>query len=323
MEKYKVSIIVPIYNAERYLDKCIKSIVGQTHKNLEIILVNDGSTDGSLDICKKYVDNDERILLINKENGGVSSARNKGLENITGDYIGFVDSDDYISSDMYQKLLSAILENEADISECGYFKIELDDNTIIKHSLQPNVIKGNYNCLYNYLKQNNTQNFNCNKLYKKTTFNGVKYPNYKYSEDYVVNVQTHFRCNKKVTISDSCYYYIIHNGNATSQDFNGNKLDIIRAGELVLSLIKEDYPDLSIYVIIYILNKIRKLYEDLRETKVVDKDKFIKILVNEYKKYYLLVKNEIFNAVKYKRTFLALWLFNLSPRLYYRIEKLR
>src|SRR5690606_32725285 len=97
MRKPKISIIIPIYNASAFLEKCIDSVINQSYDNLEIILINDGSTDSSLDICKKYANSDDRIKLINKENGGVSSARNMGLEVVTGDYIGFVDSDDYIS----------------------------------------------------------------------------------------------------------------------------------------------------------------------------------------------------------------------------------
>ena len=96
-----ISVIVPVYNVEEYLDRCIESIVNQTYKNLEILLIDDGSTDNSYNICDKWAKKDNRIKVVHKENGGVSSARNVGLDVATGDYIGFVDSDDYISIDMY------------------------------------------------------------------------------------------------------------------------------------------------------------------------------------------------------------------------------
>jgi len=110
-----ISVIVPIYNAEKYLTECIESIRNQTYKNLQIILVNDGSTDMSLEICESFARIDSRILIINQKNLGVSAARNRGIEAANGEYIGFVDSDDYLDNQMYEKLLKTILVNNADI----------------------------------------------------------------------------------------------------------------------------------------------------------------------------------------------------------------
>ena len=112
----KISIIVPIYNTEKYLQRCIESLINQTYQNLEIILVNDGSTDNSEKICAKYKKTDNRIKVFSKVNGGQSSARNLALENITGDYIGFVDSDDWIALDTYEYLMNIIEKNSADIA---------------------------------------------------------------------------------------------------------------------------------------------------------------------------------------------------------------
>ena len=230
MYNNKISIIVPIYNSELFLNKCIKSIINQSFTNLEIILVNDGSTDQSLDICKKYADKDKRIIIIDKENGGVSSARNKGLDVATGDYIGFVDSDDYISYNMYEKLLFAITKNNADIAECGYFITTSDYSIVSKCSLKDEEILGNYECSYNYLIKNNTTNFCVNKLYKKSIFKNIRFPNLKFSEDYAVNAKASYKCEKKITISDCCYYYVINPDSACNQSFNETKLDIIKSG---------------------------------------------------------------------------------------------
>lgn len=116
----KVSIIVPIYNAEKYLEKCIRSIQEQTLKDIEIILVNDGSLDNSLDICMQYQKKDNRIEVIDQPNGGVSSARNAGLQIAKGEYIGFVDPDDWIDEDMYGNLYSKVIESQSDIIMCNY-----------------------------------------------------------------------------------------------------------------------------------------------------------------------------------------------------------
>ena len=112
MNKEKITVVVPIYNAEQYLERCLKSIVEQTYENLEIILVNDGSSDKSLEICERFKASDERITIISKENGGVSSARNRGIEVATGKYIIFIDADDYIEKDMFAILEDDLIKNK-------------------------------------------------------------------------------------------------------------------------------------------------------------------------------------------------------------------
>ena len=137
MDKPKISIIVPIYQVEKYLNECITSIVNQTYRNLEIILVDDGSKDAALN-CAMWAEKDRRIRVIHKKNGGLSDARNKGLEVATGEYIGFVDSDDRIREDMYEKLYKSLAECQAEIAECGtvYFK----DENIIRRVCQKKLV---------------------------------------------------------------------------------------------------------------------------------------------------------------------------------------
>ena len=115
----KISVIVPVYKVEKYLDRCVESIVNQTYKNLEIILVDDGSPDNCPVMCDEWAEKDERIRVIHKENGGLADARNAGMNIATGDYIGFVDSDDWIEPNMYEVLLKNALKYDADISRCG------------------------------------------------------------------------------------------------------------------------------------------------------------------------------------------------------------
>ena len=129
MQKGKISIIVPIYNSENDLDQCIESIVNQTYKNLEIIIVNDGSTDNSVNICKNWEANDSRIILIDKQNEGVAKTRNEGLKIATGDYIGFVDHDDFIEPEMYETMLVDMEEHNADIVMCSSTGIYEDGTT--------------------------------------------------------------------------------------------------------------------------------------------------------------------------------------------------
>ena len=121
----KISVIVPVYKVEKFLDRCVESIVGQTYENLEIILVDDGSPDNCPSMCDKWAEKDSRIKVIHKENGGVSSARNAALDAATGDFIGFVDSDDWIEPDMYESLMMRIDETGKDIAVCSYYSIEV------------------------------------------------------------------------------------------------------------------------------------------------------------------------------------------------------
>ena len=114
-----ISVIIPIYNVEAYLDECVQSILSQTHKQLEIILVDDGSPDGCPAMCDAWAEKDSRIRVIHKENGGLSDARNVGIDAATGDYIAFVDSDDWIVPEMYEKMLAALKKENADICACN------------------------------------------------------------------------------------------------------------------------------------------------------------------------------------------------------------
>lgn len=125
-----ISIIIPVYNVESYLSECIDSIVSQTYRDLEIILIDDGSTDGSGSICSRYAAADERIVVIRQENGGVTRARKTGLRFATGEYIGFVDADDWIESGMYERMLSVMKEKDVDVVCTGYYK-EVEDNTAV------------------------------------------------------------------------------------------------------------------------------------------------------------------------------------------------
>ena len=119
----KISVIVPVYNVEQYLERCVDSIINQTYKNLEILLVNDGSTDNSGQLCDELAKKDDRIRVIHKENGGLSDARNVGIDEAEAELIGFIDSDDYIDEDMYETLYRQLRESNADLSMCGHYDV--------------------------------------------------------------------------------------------------------------------------------------------------------------------------------------------------------
>ncbi|APC49616.1 hypothetical protein BME96_16080 [Virgibacillus halodenitrificans] len=312
----KVSIIIPIYNSEEFLDKCIKSVINQTYSNLEIILVNDGSTDKSLEICRKFKKIDSRIILIDKENGGVSTARNTGLDIATGDYIGFVDSDDFISNKMYQKMIESMIQNNSDVVECGYFTCDSKYKNIKIHELRDSIIDGEYQCSYMYLSKTNTTNYNVNKLYKKSLFDHLRYPGYKFSEDYWVNTKIFFKCQRKVTLKECFYYYVMNDQSAVRKDFEYNKrIDTIKAAQDLYEFHYHRYPDLCPFIALYICGYVLTFYFNLNMNTT--NNKIYKQELREiFKKYFPEIKNEALGQIKFKGLYIYMLAFKFNPKFY-------
>lgn len=205
-----ISVIVPVYNREKYIEKCIRSITEQSYRNLEIIIVNDGSTDGSLEIINSFADSDSRIRVIDKPNGGVSSARNAGLKEAKGEFIGFVDGDDYIEDDMYLTLINAVNEG-VDIAACRfyYFKngkevngTHFESNTGVYSSADI------LNCFYK--TQNSEWVSMCNKVIRKSLFDGLSFPEGRVFEDWAMAPFIYYRAEKIFYTDEKKYYYVVH-----------------------------------------------------------------------------------------------------------------
>lgn len=322
MYNSKISIIVPIYNTEKFLSKCIESLINQTHKNIEIILVNDGSRDSSYEICNKYKIIDERIQTIHKINGGVSSARNAGLSIATGEYITFVDSDDYISNEMYEKMLDIAMSENADIVECGYYRVDKEGNILTEQQLKDEIISGEYNSSYHYIKGENTKNYTCNKIYKADILKDIKFPISTCSEDFVVNVKAFYKCKKYVVTSQQLYYYTINNDSVCNRKFHLGRLDAIKNGKYIYEFHKERFSELCPFIARYIVDYCMIFYLDLTMCNLEKKEKYLNELENDFKLYYPLIKGEAFNLLKYKRKVL-MKIFHISRLLYKFIYKLK
>ena len=209
-----ISVIVPVYNVEQYLDKCVESIINQTYKNLEIILVDDGSSDQSGKKCDEWNIKDSRIKVIHKENGGLSDARNVGLEVATGDYIGFVDSDDWIEPGMYERLFEEICRTDSLVAICDYSKYYEDNpNTLYKEKKEiVHVYKGRE--IVNYMTSDGKVKISYSVwkcLYKKTCLEGCKFPVGRYYEDVLFNVNALWTIDRVVYIPKVYYHYRIRN----------------------------------------------------------------------------------------------------------------
>lgn len=237
----KVSVIVPIYNVEKYLEKCIDSIISQTYSNIEIILINDGSTDNSELICKKYENTDRRIRYYKKENGGLSSARNFGIDRANGDYLVFVDSDDYVSKEMISILLNVAILNNADIVECNF--LEFSENNKIKESNIDNIVDSkcysSYEAINSLVCNTGITPIAWNKIYKRQIFSQLRYKEGIYHEDEELIVKLLSSANNICKIDVPLYFYMIRNGSITNSKFNKKHLDIIKIMEDRIQTLKE------------------------------------------------------------------------------------
>lgn len=218
-----ISIIVPIYNVENYLNKCLSSITQQTYTNIEILLIDDGSTDRSGEICKKWTQKDSRIKYFLKENGGVSSARNRGLQEAKGEYIGFVDADDWISPNMYESLYTQIIKNECDIAICSRTRVidgeeihyQNKESFIFTHG---KIDMRKLACIYD-------MNSIYNKLYNKSLLKSIYFPtNMTYGEDLYIVPDILNNSRKGVYTSEGLYYYFDRKDSASYNQWDINKL---------------------------------------------------------------------------------------------------
>lgn len=249
----EISIIVPVYGVEKYLDKCVNSILNQTFTNFELILVDDGSKDNCPLMCEQYKEKDNRVRVIHKENGGLSDARNAGIEVATGKYIGFVDSDDYISYKMYEALYNAIEKNSADLSMCNFMCIGedefIEDNDF---SIPEKVMSGIEILDRNKDDEKGSWVVAWNKLYKKELFKDIRYPVGKIHEDEFVYHKIMVKCKKVACVSEPLYFYLQRNNSIMKSDYSVKRLDrceaLLERGEFLLN--KVSYKTAS-----FILNK--------------------------------------------------------------------
>lgn len=218
MKSGLISIIVPVYNVEQYIEKCIESIIIQTYENIEIILVNDGSIDKSKEICESWKEKDERVILINKKNGGVSSARNAGLELAKGEFIMFVDSDDCIKKDLCEVLISH-MDDQCDlIASC----ITIKNKGIFGNGIKRNIlIAKQWGDDFKDLFQANLLNVSYAKLYRKLTIDELRFPEgISLGEDLLFNLNFFKKSKKLLFITYSGYFYNIQNANSIMHSFH-------------------------------------------------------------------------------------------------------
>ena len=305
----RISVIVPIYNGEKWLERCVDSITNQTYKNLEIILVDDGSQDSSLEICNRLAHNDDRIVVLSQENQGVQSARDTGIKRATGDYIAFVDADDWAHPDMLEYLHSLITSGEYQISACLYHLVSEDGmrtddgRETIKILSFTKMVK----CLY----ENSLWSL-WGKLYKKDLFDAVPQLDVKLSvsEDLLLNYYLQKASSHMIASSAKKYYYFRHGDSAVGRGISEKRIvDSMTAYQIIEKDIDRSTFAYSYHIANMISNDFMLLNEIIRQKQCRQCYKALRREIVKYRAYVFKQENSYCFKLRHKLSAVMLTVF--------------
>lgn len=259
----KISVIVPCYNVAPYLQRCVDSILNQTYSNFELILVDDGSTDETGTLCDKLLQADERIKVVHKHNGGLSDARNAGIDVAAGDFLSFVDGDDYLELNAYELMVTEMQNPDISLVSAGIMGEDVNGN---KSAL----ISEQYQCLTkeealtNLLGSKRTiGQSSCNKLFRRELFENLRYKKGIINEDMEILPKILDVCQKVVLLNVPVYHYIKRRGSITELQFSLWKYQSVQIVDDTLSFCKAKYPSLVPYAYYYRIDSLNKMYEEI------------------------------------------------------------
>lgn len=310
----KISVIIPVYNMEKYIKRCLDSILNQTYGNIEIIVVDDGSIDKSVLICNEYSKKYHNIKVINKENGGVSSARNLGVNNATGNYISFVDPDDFIEKNMYAELYNAIREYKSEIAVCSVNEIRgneifTGDNTgkLIKYS-KSEAISGYFNDRYPF-----NCNYLCNKLFSNKLFDNVRLnEKIAYQEDSEIMIKLLNASDSIAYIGKPLYNYDLREGSLSSGKISKGKITAERAFHSIYEYTRYNICEYKSKALLKYISLVFNIVIEIIKNYGEYKEEYLNMITRIKEIYYELLKTKGI-PVKYK---IHATLIIVSPRLY-------
>ena len=292
-----ISVIVPVYNVEDYLEECINSILSQTYTNLEILIVNDGSTDNSLEILQKFSQKDSRISVFTTENGGLSSARNYAIDRANGKYFTFIDSDDYIEENYIEYLMESLIDNEADISIVNsYHMINGKRKDIINNDGSVSIFSRREVLEKMYSKENDFIGILQSaqgKLYKKKLFNNIRYPLGKKYEDAFTTYKLYLNSEKIVYTNIALYAYRIREGSILRSGYSLSNLDVLEMFEERINILENNGYDTKTDRY-YFCNKL------LKERILLSIHSFNVNKNRELIEKYKITKNDIWDSLIWK-----------------------
>ncbi len=305
-EKYLLSVIIPVYNAEKYLNRCLESVCNQTYNNLEVLLVDDGSSDSSGAICDNYADKDSRVKVFHVTNGGQASARNIGLSHATGQYITFVDNDDWIDDRMYEKLMELVDRYNCPITGCATIKEFSDGAVHNEYTKMESGIRSGKQCNIDILYQNScTWGALWNKIYKKELWEGISFPSGKQLEDYVVITKLFNSADQVYFFKEPMHHYSMREDSQSKKGFSDQKLSVIESAEAIRDYFLENSKDVEIldasnYFVFNIMVMI--LWGCYRS----DYDNKKGVLKSYKKRTIIELKKNLFNIKNYPRLFMLI-----------------
>lgn len=313
-----ISVIVPVYNLEGEISKCLLSLVLQKYPNFEVIIVDDGSTDNSLSVCSKLAEKDKRFLVYHTKNKGLSSARNFGISKAKGKYLAFVDGDDYIDPEFLSSLYSSVLQSGSDIAISGYTEIYKNNSKTFLRELE--VISGRNATIRLLTRQENMEVLTWNKLYKKTLFRGIRFPDGKNHEDNFTTFQLLIRAKKVSYVSKSIYSYVYRESSITNSEKTLERLKAkVESAKEAMRIFKKEEKDSRLYL----AAKYSELLAFLQFVDFSAKGEIPKKYFKIYRKKILKNKAEYFRNpyIDFKRQNYIRLLSSTNGFLYYSFRK--
>lgn len=263
-EQPLISIIVPVYNVSKYLRECLDSVCAQEGINSEIIVVDDGSTDGSGEICDEYAGKHANLKVIHKQNGGLASARNAGLDVMNGDYVGFVDSDDYIAADMYKVLLQAMMKNESNVACCSRFRVIDGKPGMMKKTVTAPAVLVGKDIIRSLLLNKEMTYSACDKLFDAKLFKEARFPKENLpSEDMPCIYGILKSVDKAVYIGEAKYYYRLVMTSITKKEFSSKNMSTLYYNIEICDDVKKNMPELRKEAVFSLVQCTASLYAHL------------------------------------------------------------
>ena len=305
-----ISIVLPIYNIEKYLDKCMESLLEQTYPNLEILMVDDGSTDSCPLKCDQYSQKNSQIYAFHKLNGGLSDARNYGIERANGEYISFIDPDDYVEKDYIEYLYNLIVKYQTKMSLCQHF-VHFDNGSIKKLGKPGDELLDNKECIRRMMYHDIIDTSAWAKLYSRDLFQNVRYPKGKIFEDIGTTYAFMLQCDKIACGYEEKYHYIFHENSIVNGKFKRSKLDLLEMTDKMADDVEKCYPELHAALLRRrVYARLSTLNQMLDEKEFKKEKKEILDFINKY-------RNDVLNdACTPKRDRIALRLLKMGYPVY-------
>ncbi len=302
-----ISVVIPVYNVEKFLDRCIKSILDQTYSNLEIILVDDGSTDHSGEICDKYQIADNRVRVIHKKNGGLSDARNVGIDIASGEYIAFVDGDDFVHPEMYDILLSNLIRTNSDLACCEMYNYEETQENLNRDIENKCTVVVGQQIVQQLERLDVVTVSACNKLYKRELFDNCRYPIGRLHEDQWVIHRILFQTRRMVKTEAKLYYYVVRNNSITKTKITEKRIfDLLEALEEQYIFFKSyGMFQLQKNIAYHVANYVLYYYRTVGHEKMDEKEYIRKRLRLEFEK--IMKEND--NVFSWKQVSYRMFMF--------------